>query len=86
MPAKKRAAVAPGVGEGTDMCLIGPTNGTYMDIGEHVLSEMQECYDIILQGAQSARERMNGRINQYVEDLGKANRSSRAIILSQRRK
>jgi 20S proteasome alpha/beta subunit len=70
--AKKRAEVAPGVGEGTDMCLIGPTKGTYMDIGEHVLSEMQECYDTILQEAQSARERMNGRINQYVEDLGKA--------------
>jgi 20S proteasome alpha/beta subunit len=84
--AKKRAEVAPGVGEGTDMCLIGPTKGTYINIGDHVLSEMQECYTTILQEAQSARERMNERINKYVEDLGNATapqeQSSSAYIAS----
>ena len=70
--AKKRAEVAPGVGVGTDMCLIGPTKGSYIDIGDHVLSEMQGCYDIIRQEAQAARERMNERINKYVENIGKA--------------
>ncbi len=35
--AKKRAEVAPGVGEGTDMFFIGPALGSYTLVGEHVL-------------------------------------------------
>jgi 20S proteasome alpha/beta subunit len=70
--AKRRAEVAPGVGEATDMFMIGPTLGSYFDIGEHVLGELKTIYSQTRTRAQRSQKIANERIGKYVEELGKA--------------
>src|ERR1700722_15759798 len=42
--AKKRAEVAPGVGEATDMFWIGPAVGISFPVGDHVVGKLGEIY------------------------------------------
>jgi 20S proteasome alpha/beta subunit len=67
--AKKRAEVAPGVGVGTDMFIIGPALGNYLEVGTHVLNELESCYQSIRDEATKTREAADTRIATYVEQL-----------------
>lgn len=70
--AKKRAEVAPGVGQATDMFMIGPGLGSCADIGIHVLAELAvnygETQDAIREATNRGRERSQNYVNQLIAD------------------
>lgn len=70
--AKRRAEVAPGVGEATDMFMIGPRLGTYFTIGEHVLVNLKKIYVRTRQRAIKSQQVANKEVVIYVEELNEA--------------
>ena len=68
--AKKRAEVAPGVGECTDMFVVGPGLGRCVPaIGEHVLGELKKIYESEQKREQRAKITANQNVKKYVDDL-----------------
>ena len=67
--AKKRAEVAPGVGQATDMFLTGPAVGGYIEIGQHVLDALQVNYETMNEEFKISRQSADERIAQYVREL-----------------
>jgi hypothetical protein len=67
--AKKRAEVAPGVGKDTDMFVIGPKLGSYLPIGDHVLSELEKIYQSTNRQTERANERARKKAEQYVKKI-----------------
>jgi len=74
--AKRRAEVAPGVGAGTDMFMIGPPLGSYFAIGDHVLEELKGIYERTRQRAAISQETARTEVNKYVEELGKQSKAT----------
>jgi hypothetical protein len=70
--AKRRAEVAPGVGEATDMFMIGPTVGSYFKIGDHVLGKLKEIYIETRKRANTSQQLSNKEVERYVEELGQS--------------
>jgi hypothetical protein len=68
---KRRAVVAPGVGEGTDMFMIGPQLGSYFSIGEHVLKALDKIYTKTRKKELASQKQARLEVNKYVEELGK---------------
>ena len=72
--AKRRAEVAPGVGEGTDMFMV-PYLGRYTPIGTHVLKELDKAYKGNQRGInRSSRKAEKGFAN-YLDQLAPAQAS-----------
>jgi len=67
--AKKRAEVAPGVGQATDMFAIGPTLGSYVEIGDHVIANLERIYQIEQKREQRAARRAKESVEEYVQAL-----------------
>lgn len=67
--AKKRAEVAPGVGEATDMFVVGPSLGSYTVIGEHVLSRLAKIYADEQKRERKASINAREKVNQYVDEI-----------------
>lgn len=67
--AKKRAEVAPGVGEGTDMFTIGPLLGSYSPVIPDVLVELERMYQATRDRERRASLTANEEVNQYVQNL-----------------
>jgi hypothetical protein len=74
--AKKRAEVAPGVGEATDMFWIGPALGSYSVFGDHVLERLKEIYKDEQEREQEAAIKARESIYQYVDEIAKAAEAS----------
>ncbi len=55
--AKRRAEVAPGVGQGTDMFVCGAPAGTYTSVGTHVLSNLERIYEKTERARESPRRK-----------------------------
>src|SRR5262249_3889902 len=70
--AKKRAEVAPGVGEATDMIWIGPNLGQSFPIGQHVLDKLESIYRKIRRKASADQEKAFKEVTKYVEELNAA--------------
>jgi hypothetical protein len=70
--AKKRAEVAPGVGEATDMFWIGPMVGTSFPIGDHVMGKLGEIYDTVRNASTTAQQSAYTEVTKYVEQLNAA--------------
>lgn len=70
--AKRRAEVAPGVGETTDMFMIGPALGSFTYIGDHVLTELKKIYKAEQQREIRANLKARSSVNKYVEEMAKA--------------
>lgn len=70
--AKKRAEVAPGVGEATDMFTIGPALGSFTYIGDHVLIKLKEIYEAEQKREMKANLKARSSVNEYVEEIAKA--------------
>lgn len=70
--AKKRAEVAPGVGEATDMFWIGPSVGNSFPVGDHVVGKLGEIYDTIRSESTAAQETAYTEVTKYVEELNAA--------------
>jgi 20S proteasome alpha/beta subunit len=69
--AKKRAEVAPGVGEATDMFMVSGL-GSYTAIGDHVLDELEKIYKTTQQSYAESDKQANQQIKAYVEELARA--------------
>ena len=67
--AKRKSEVAPGVGSGTDMVTVGPGLGTFVQIGDHVITRLEERYREIIDSETSAFSRAKEEIRSYVEEL-----------------
>ena len=67
--AKKRAEVAPGVGESTDMFIVGPTLGYNIAIGDHVLDQLKKTYELEQERERDAKTTAKQSIKEYVEEL-----------------
>ncbi len=67
--AKKHAEVAPGVGEATDMFTVGPTLGSNVEIGDHVLKNLQRIYKVEQKREQRAATKAKETVKQYVEEI-----------------
>jgi len=81
--AKRRAEVAPGVGEGTDMFMIGPQLGSYFAIGDHVTEALKKIYEETTKSAQDSQEQARREVNEYVEELGKQGQQAAGLPTSQ---
>jgi hypothetical protein len=69
--AKRRAEVAPGVGEGTDMFMIGPQLGSSFMIGDHVIAALGKIYEKTRKRSLKSQEQARKEVNRYVDELGK---------------
>lgn len=67
--AKKRAEVAPGVGEATDMFTMGPLLGSYVTINPDVLVRLEEIYQKSLNAEEKAARRAVTSVTKYVEEI-----------------
>jgi hypothetical protein len=70
--AKKRAEVAPGVGQATDMFTMGPRPGSYVAIHPEVIEDVDKIYRRTRTRATRSVKTANQEVNKYVEQLGKA--------------
>ncbi|MFI5394491.1 MAG: hypothetical protein ACHQ9S_03065 [Candidatus Binatia bacterium] len=64
--AKKKAEVAPGVGEVTDMFLIGPQKGTYSPVGEPLMKQLDDIFNDTHRAIQSVESAGVQRITDHV--------------------
>ncbi|MEE8372210.1 MAG: hypothetical protein V3R87_00545 [Dehalococcoidia bacterium] len=69
--AKKRAEVAPGVGEDTDMFSVGPGLGTFAAIPPDILDGLGDIYQAEQERHREAAETAKGEVTKYVEKLTK---------------
>ena len=70
--AKKRAEVAPGVGPETDMFLVGPQLGSYIQIGDHIKEALEEIDLENRKKLQRAAIKAEEKVQTYVEELNRA--------------
>lgn len=63
--AKKRAEVAPGVGEATDMFLIGTTLGSFRPIPANVIDALEKTYQTMRETIKTARDKAEGEIGDF---------------------
>jgi hypothetical protein len=66
--AKRKAEVAPGVGKGTDMIIVGPGVNSIARIG-HVIDRLDKEYERIIRAEGSAFERGKSNMRTYVDEL-----------------
>lgn len=67
--AKKRAEVAPGVGSGTDMFVLGPQLGSYSTVPAEGIANLEKMYTKRLAREERASLKANAEVNQYVQNL-----------------
>ena len=67
--AKRRSEVAPGVGTGTDMIMVGPALGSVLRIGDHVIARLSEEYGKIARAEARAFERSKEHTRAYVQEI-----------------
>ena len=67
--AKKRAEVAPGVGETTDLYMIGPGLGSTLYLNEMVHGQLKAAYEKTKKQEEAARHTAAKEITAYVERL-----------------
>jgi hypothetical protein len=70
--AKKRAEVAPGVGEGTDMFLVGPALGSFAVVFPHVLTKLNEIYLADQKRIRKSAQLAEKKAIEYVEEITKS--------------
>jgi hypothetical protein len=66
--AKRRAEVAPGVGEGTDMFIISGL-GNSIPVGDNVLREIEKIYNAGRRKEMNATRRASESAKQYIDKL-----------------
>jgi len=76
--AKRRAEVAPGVGEGTDMFTIGPKLGSYTPINSEVLTQLGNTYAEMSRKEKQSLDAGRKEIQQYVARLIQAGEAAAA--------
>jgi hypothetical protein len=68
--AKKRAEVAPGVGETTDIGMIGPEPGQNTIFKQEITGQLEKVFKKTAKAEKKARETASKEVTEYVEGLG----------------
>jgi hypothetical protein len=69
--AKRKAQVAPGVGEGTDMVVVGPALGAMAQIDPATMDTFEAAYQTAVQAEEQGFSSAKMAINQYVTELNR---------------
>jgi hypothetical protein len=69
--AKKRAQIAPGCGQGTDMFTIGPLLGSYAVISPDILGDLEKIYQEEQGRQRKATENAKRAVKEYIDGLAK---------------
>jgi hypothetical protein len=80
--AKKRAEVAPGVGEATDMFMVGAQLGSYFVIHDDVLKELKKIYIDEQARERRAANKANESVTRYLDRKAKATASTEQATVS----
>lgn len=75
---KREAEVAPGVGIGTDMVVVGSQVGPIIPLGGRVIKELDKEYRKIIRAESNAFTRAKGAMRNYVEELTKQTKAAAA--------
>lgn len=67
--AKKRSEVAPGVGEDTDMYVIGPRIGTGVPLREEIVKDIDKIYQEFVDKEKEIQADAQESVSQYVAEL-----------------
>jgi hypothetical protein len=70
--AKKRSEVAPGVGETTDLYMIGPDLGDWTHFDPTEMAQLEALYQKTKKQEEAARHNAAGEITTYIKELAKA--------------
>jgi 20S proteasome alpha/beta subunit len=81
--AKKRAEVAPGVGEVTDMFFIGPETGSYTVVYATTIDKLEEIYQEVVKGEAEFRAYGIRKVKEYGAEVARENEETRATLESQ---
>jgi hypothetical protein len=81
--AKKRAEVAPGVGEATDMFYIGPGTGTYTKIHSETVAVLDKIYQEVRNNEAELRAQAVRKVEEYAEEISREEAAARAAIEAQ---
>jgi hypothetical protein len=66
--AKKRAEVAPGVGQATDMFMVGPLLGQCAyPLHPHINDKLEELYKEAISGVLNLATDINGKVKEFIE-------------------
>lgn len=69
--AKRRAEIAPGVGNGTDMFIIGPGLGQHLpELPDSLMDNLERIYNAEQERIRDAASRAAKEVTEYVEKLG----------------
>jgi hypothetical protein len=71
--AKKRSEVAPGVGEATDIAMLGPQLGSIVNFNKNpaIIKQLESVYKKTKQKEEKARKTASKEMVEYVEKLGR---------------
>ena len=67
--AKKKSEVAPGVGRGTDMFMIGPKLGSFTPVSEAIVKQLDEIYDTTAKRAEDVYKKGERTFEKYLKSL-----------------
>lgn len=67
--AKRRAEVGPDVGTATDMLIVGPTPGSLVELGDHVLKLLDNEYEALRIQEQAALHNAKASMADYITEL-----------------
>jgi hypothetical protein len=67
--AKKRAEVAPGVGKATDMFIIGPALGSFLQIPDAALNKLDSFYSGMSQATDRGIKKARQQVRRYLEQI-----------------
>lgn len=74
--AKRRAEAAPGVGRATDMFIIGPELGVFVEIGAEALAKLRAEYDRMVSAERRAEKSARKRVAEYIDQVTTAAQTS----------
>lgn len=69
--AKKKAEVAPGVGGGTDMVMVGPGLGSLILLNQKTMEKLDKEHRGLVRSETTAFTRAKGQMRSYVEELAR---------------
>ena len=67
--AKRKAEVAPGVGQGTDMVVVGPGVGTLALVQPEIVDKLETEYNRVIRAEKRGFARAKVEVNKYVQEL-----------------
>ena len=77
--AKRKAEVAPGVGKGTDMFLIGPQLGTFNWVKKDWIAELDRIYSAGVKRVENSAKKSEAEVSEFIEEQAKKMKSEKQV-------